>query len=172
MADFDEFAWPLQVLLPAGVRDCDLHLLDGMHHLPVVQFSWLTQGSNISSLSLTAIASPATSDDVLPRILTSTAPRQHMVTGQFNHRKGLPTILASIQIPNENIAFGEVNAESGPMVFMQNHHAGNLDACRRRTAFVSIPFQHINLAKIVGLDTPLPAHYAEWIPAIGLDISV
>ena len=41
MADLDEFPWPLQVLLPAGVRDCDLHLLDGMHHLPVVKFSRL-----------------------------------------------------------------------------------------------------------------------------------
>ena len=129
MADFDEFAWPLQVLLPAGVRDCDLHLLDGMHHLPVVQFSWLTQGSNISSLSLAAIASPATSNDVLPGILPPMASRQHMVTGQFNHRKSLPTILTTMQIPNENIALGEINAESSPMVFMQNHHARNLDPC-------------------------------------------
>ena len=129
MADFDEFTRPLQVLLPAGVRDCDLHLLDGMHHLPVVQFSWLTQGSNISSLSLTAIASPATSDDVLPGILSPMASRQHMVTSQFNHRKSLPTILTTMQIPNENITLGEINAEPSPMVFMQNHHAGNLDAC-------------------------------------------
>jgi hypothetical protein len=37
---------------------------------------------------------------------------------------------------------------------------------------MGIPFQYINLAKIVGLDAPLPAHHAEWIPAIGLDISV
>ena len=129
MTDLDEFTWPLQVLLPAGIRDCDLHLLDGMHHLPVVQFSWLTQGSNISSLSLAAIASPATSNDVLPGILPPMASRQHMVTGQFNHRKSLPTILTTMQIPNENIALGEINAESSPMVLMQNHHAGNLDAC-------------------------------------------
>ena len=129
MADLDEFTWPLQVLLPAGIRDCDLHLLDGMYHLPVVQFSRLTQGSNISSLSLTAIASPATSDDVLPGILPPMASRQHMVTGQFNHRKSLPTILTTMQIPDENIALGEINAEASPMVFMQNHHAGNLDTC-------------------------------------------
>ena len=129
MADLDEFTWPLQVLLPAWIRDCDLHLLDGMYHLPVVQFSWLTQGSNISSLSLAAIASPATSNDVLPGILPPMASRQHMVTGQFNHRKSLPTILTTMQIPNENITLGEINAESGPMVFTPNHHAGNLDAC-------------------------------------------
>ena len=129
MADLDEFFWPPQVLLPAGIRDCDLHLLDGMYHLPVVKFSRLTQWSDIGALSLTAIASPATSDDVLPGILSSMAPRQHMVTGQFNHRKSLSTILATMQIPNENVTLGEINAEPSPMVFMQNHHAGNLDAC-------------------------------------------
>ena len=129
IADLYEFNWPLKVLLPAGIWYRNLHLLYGMHHLPVIKFSRLTQWSDVSSLSLTAIASPAASDDVLPRILTSTAPRQHMVTGQFNYRKGLSAILATIQISNENIAFGEVNAESGPMIFMQNYHAGNLDAC-------------------------------------------
>ena len=129
IADLYEFTWPLEVLLPAGIWYRNLHLLYGMHHLPVVQFSWLTQGSNISSLSLAAIASPATSNDVLPGILPPMASRQHMVTGQFNHRKSLPTILTTMQIPNENITLGEINTEPSPMVFMQNHHAGNLDAC-------------------------------------------
>jgi hypothetical protein len=95
-----------------------------------------------------------------------------MVAGQFNHRKDLSTVLATMQIPDENVALGEINAEPSPMVLMQNHNAGDLDACRRRTAFVGVPLQHIDLAKIVGLNTPLPTHHAEWIPAIGLDVSV